>query len=343
MRKKFMAGMLAATLALGMNTAVFADSEKSSGISSSIKMNFTLENEGTTSPAVTFSFSDPVCYSVTDSAITDLTAVPKVTVGSITYAAGEATNSEKSVSLKIPSYESVGVYKYKFKEVTSEILGIKCFEKDIYLTVTVTYNQDNNLVASAEVYTDIEEEGTEAAKKVDNLANTYSAGSLSVKKEVTGNMGDKKKDFTVHVTFTNPTNRRIDSTISYKTADGVKKEITSEMLREGNCTADIVLSDQDTVTFTNIPYGVTYTVTEEDYTGDKGGYEKAGIVATDSDPTCETGKIDSASEAVVVTNNKQKGIDTGINLDSMPYLMMMGVACAGMFTFFTKKRMARED
>lgn len=341
MRKKFMAGMLAATLALGMNTAVFADSEKSSGISPSLDMNFTLENTGTTSPAVTFSFSDPVCVSVTDSTITNPTDAPKVTVGSITYNKGEAPNFEKKVSLKVPSYESVGVYKYTFKEVTSDILGIECFEKDIYLTVTVTYNEKKELVADAKVYTDIEGEGTDA-KKVDNLANTYSAGSLSVKKEVTGNMGNKKKDFTVHVTFTNLTDKRIDSTISYKTADGVEKEITPEELKEGKYTADIVLSDQDTVTFTNIPYGVTYTVTEEDYTEDKGGYDAADITSTDEGGG-EKGVIDSVSEAVVVTNHKEKGIDTGINLDSMPYLMMMGVACAGMFTFFTKKRMARED
>lgn len=341
MRKKFMAGMLAATLALGMNTAVFADSEKSSEISPSLEKTFTLTNEGTTSPKVTFSFSDPVCVSVTDSAITSPMEAPKVTVGSITYNEGEAPNSEKSVSLKIPGYESVGVYKYEFEEVASNILGIECFKGKIYLTVTVTYDENKNLVANAEVYTDIEGKGTADAKKVDNLVNTYSAGSLSVKKEVTGNMGDKKKDFMVHVTFKNSTDKKIDSTISYETADGKKEKITPEMLNDGTYTADIELSDQDTVTFTNIPYGVTYSVTEEDYTGDKGGY--AAAVVTAEDEGGETGVIDSANEKVVVTNNKEKDIDTGINLDSMPYLMMMGVACAGMFTFFTKKRMARED
>lgn len=341
MRKKFMAGMLAATLALGMNTAVFADSEKSSEISPSLAKKFTLTNSGTTSPAVTFSFSAPVCVSVTDSAITDPADAPKVTVGSITYSEGEAPNSEKSVSLKVPAYGSVGVYKYMFKEVDSDILGITCFEENIYLTVTVTYNEGGNLVADAKVYTGIEGEGDEA-EKVDNLVNTYSAGSLSVSKKVTGNMGDKKKDFNVHVTFKNPTDRKIDSTISYKTANGDECVITPEMLKEGTYTADIVLSDQDTVIFTNIPYGVTYEVKEDDYTGDKDGYDVADITVTDGGEG-EKGVIDSVSETVVVTNNKEKDVDTGINLDSMPYLMMMGVACAGMFTFFTKKRMARED
>lgn len=340
MRKKFMAGMLAATLALGMNTAVFADSEKSSEISPSLEKTFTLTNEGTTSPAETFTFSEVECYGVSDSAITDVTEVPKVTVGSIVYNEGEA-GAKKLVSLQVPSYNSVGIYKYRFKENDCGVLGIDCFDEWIYLTVTVTYDSNKNLVADAKVYTDIDGDGTDA-KKVDNLVNTYSAGSLSVKKEVTGNMGDKKKDFTVHVTFTNPTDRKIDSTISYKIADRDEGKITPGMLEKGTYTADIVLSDQETVTFTNIPYGVTYTVTEEDYTGDKGGYDAAAITSTDKGEG-EEGVIDSVSEAVVVTNHKEKGIDTGINLDSMPYLMMMGVACAGMFTFFTKKRMARED
>ncbi len=340
MRKKFMAGMLAATLALGMNTAVFADSEKSKEINPSLEKTFTLTNSGTISPAETFTFSQVECYDVSDSAITETTGVPVVTVGSIECKEGEA-GAKKTVSLQVPSYNSVGIYKYKFKEIDCGVLGIECFDEWIYLTVTVTYDSNKNLVADAKVYTSIEGEGTDA-KKVDNLVNTYSAGSLSVKKEVTGNMGDKKKDFTVHVTFTNPTDRKIDSTISYKIADRDEKKITPEMLKGGTYTADIVLSDQETVTFTNIPYGVTYTVTEEDYTGDKGGYDDAVITSTDEGEG-EKGVIDSVSEAVVVTNHKEKGIDTGINLDSMPYLMMMGVACAGMFTFFTKKRMARED
>ncbi len=337
MRKKFMAGMLAATLAMGMNTAVFADSEKSPEVKPSLEKTFSLTNPGTTSPAQTFSFTAVECYAVTDSAITDVTDVPEVKVGTIEYAVGEAGGSNKSVSLTVPSYNSVGIYKYKFMENDCGVLGVKCYDGWIYLTVTVTYDSNKNLVADAKVYTSIEEK-EEGATKVDNLVNTYSAGSLSVQKNVTGNMGDKKKDFTVYVTFTNSTGRSMNSTISY-IVDGEEKKILPENMESGSCTVEIALADQETVKFTNIPYGVTYTVKEKDY-ADK-GYKPALYTYDDKDG--KLGEIDSASESVVVTNDKQKGIDTGINLDSMPYLMMMGVACAGMFTFFTKKRMARED
>ena len=49
------------------------------------------------------------------------------------------------------------------------------------------------------------------------------------------------------------------------------------------------------------------------------------------------------NKAVVVKNTKGEEIATGITLDSMPYILMLAVVFMGLFVFFSKKRMMREN
>ena len=103
--------------------------------------------------------------------------------------------------------------------------------------------------------------------------------------------------------------------------------------------ADFYLKHGETITIANLPYGVTYTVVEDDYTTEaKGGYDEASYVWSD-----ETNKkIDSETDTVVITNNKGVTVDTGINLDSLPYIMILAVAALGMVGFVAKKRKEEE-
>lgn len=347
MRKKFMAGMLAATLAMGMNTAVFAGDNVSDPTSITLDKIYKLTNEKTVNPGEIFSFTgdsvsgdgEVTCYKASDSSEeynTDPSKAPKIALGTVSYTAGVAAvgGTTEKVNITIPSYDSVGVYEYKFNETDGKTLGVTYFKDTIYVQVTVAYDKDNNLKASATAYTQ------SGKDKIYSFTNEYSAGSLSITKNVTGNMGDKKKDFDITVTFKNETDCTLSSTIGYTDEDGYTDKISPEEWDGGTFSKKIDLSDGDTFEFTNIPYGVTYTVVENNYADV--GYTTT-YAGTDVESGVVKGSMNSAKETVTITNNKDKNVDTGINLDSMPYLMMMGVACAGMFTFFTKKRMARED
>ena len=173
--------------------------------------------------------------------------------------------------------------------------------------------------------------------KTGGFTNEYSAGSLAVKKEVTGNLGDTTKEFEVTVTFTKPTGKTISSTIRY--TDGTAKTIAPSDWTNGTAEVVIYLKHDETVTFTNIPYGVTYTVEEGDYTAEAdGGYDAATYVFSD-----ETNKkIDTASDTVTITNNKSVGVDTGITLDSLPFVLILAV-CAGAVVLFVVKRRRSVD
>lgn len=333
--KKFLSMMLALVLVLSMSTVAFATvgEEATSNDMSTVTLTkeYKLTNDGTTSPAETFAFSALTCTNVTDAAFgvtTDNAPVP--TIGSVSYTAGEAggDSAKKNITITLPEYTSVGIYTYTFTETDGGTAGVTYRSEAITLVVTVI--EQNGKVRVATVHT----EGASEAKS-DEFNNEYSAGSLSVKKTVTGIMGDQQKEFTVKVTFTAPAGDTVRENITY--VDGETKTIAGGWT--GSKEVDITLKHGETVTFNNIPYGVTYTVVENNYTGkENGGYDAPSYQFDDNNK-----KIDSASESVTITNNKGGKIDTGINMDSMPYILMLAVVFMGLFVFFSKKRKMREN
>lgn len=336
--KKILSLALALVLVLSMSTVAFAtESEEATYNDMStvtLTKEYKLTNPGTTSPAETFTFSALTCTNVTDAA-DSVTAgnAPVPTIANVSYTAGEAggENAKKNITITLPEYTSVGIYTYTFTETDGGTAGVTYRSEPITLVVTVI--EQNGKVRVAAVHTEGEGEA-----KSGQFNNNYSAGSLSVKKTVTGIMGDKEKEFTVKVTFTAPAGDTVREAITY--VDGTETNtIAAGEGWTGSKEVEITLKHDETVTFNNIPYGVTYTVVENDYTGeDNGGYDPASYQFDDNNK-----KIDTASENVTITNNKSGVVDTGINMDSMPYILMLAVVFMGLFVFFYKKRKMREN
>lgn len=337
--KKILSLALALVLVLSMSTVAFATgSEETTHEDMStvtLTKEYKLTNTGTTSPAETFAFSALTCTKVTDAADGVTTAnAPVPTINNVSYTAGEAgsESAKKNITITLPTYTSVGIYTYTFSETDGGTAGVTYRSDAITLVVTVI--EQNGKVRVAAVHT----EGEGVATKSGEFNNEYSAGSLSVKKTVTGIMGDKEKEFNVKVTFNAPEGDTVRGDITY--VDGTEtKTIAAGDGWTGSKDVNITLKHNETVTFTNIPYGVTYTVVEDDYTDEAdGGYDEASYNFND-----ENKKIDSISDNVTITNNKDGVVDTGINMDSMPYILMLAVVFMGLFVFFSKKRKMREN
>lgn len=62
-------------------------------------------------------------------------------------------------------------------------------------------------------------------------------------------------------------------------------------------------------------------------------------------PVCDysdKGKtIDSTSDSVTITNEKEGEVDTGVVLNNMPYILVLAMLAAGVAVFIIRKR--RED
>ncbi len=313
--KKFLAILLTVLMVMSMSVAFAAEGDTTTTeyedmTTVTLTKEYKLTNAGTTSPVETFSFSALTCTGVENGGVgvtKDNAPVP--TIGSATFeagAAGDETKGKQTITITLPTYTAVGVYTYTFTETDGATAGVSYRSNAITLKVTVI--EQNGKVRVAAVHT--EEAG---AAKSGTFDNTYSAGSLAVTKNVTGNMGDHEKEFTVKVTFTAPSGDTVREAITY--VDDTETKTIAANWTDGKAEAEITLKHNETVTFTNIPYGVTYVVAENDYTAD--GYDAAQY---DSN---KTGTIGAASVSTTITNNKGATVDTGLTLDNLPYIMIM--------------------
>lgn len=310
--EKLLAGVLSISLAMGVSVmpAFAASGETYADMDSVvIKKNYELANEGTFSPAETFSF-DIEADNVTD-ASDDITPenMPMATIGTVSYRRGEAgsTTKTKEIKIDLPEYDSVGVYTYIIHEVAGHSAGVTYYGDAILLRVTVI-EQDGKLRIAA-VHTE-DPESTGEGKK-DDFDNLYSAGELEVHKDVEGIMGNKDKYFEFTVQLTGEEGKTYQDSYAI-TGGSYDANPASIKIRPGEATeATFYLKDGDTIHIENLPYGVEYKVSETpvaDYVTTETGIE---------------GEVDEAVEQANFTNTKGGTVDAGVALESAPYLFTL--------------------
>ena len=324
--EKLLAGVLSISLAMGVSVmpAFAASGETYADMDSVvIKKNYELANEGTFSPAETFSF-DIEADNVTD-ASDDITPenMPMPTIGTVSYLRGEAgsTTKTKEIKIDLPKYNSVGVYTYIIHEAAGNSAGVTYYGNAILLRVTVI-EQDGKLRIAA-VHTE-DPESTGEGKK-DDFDNRYSAGELEVHKDVEGIMGNKDKYFEFTVQLTGEEGKTYQDSYAI-TGGSYDANPTSIEIRPGETTeATFYLKDDDTIHIENLPYGVEYKVSETPV---------ADYVTTE---TGTEGEVDAAVEQANFTNTKGGTVDAGVVLDSAPYLFTL-TGAAGVGLLLTLRR-----
>lgn len=350
--KKLTAGALALSMMFAMATPAFATgSELVPSTDPHITKKYTATNDGTSSPAETFTFT-AVATNVknagvkADGSVITKADAPELKIEAAEYGASGATTAGAEKNLTITHenpFPNVGIYYYTVTEAASNKAGVTTHADDMLLKVSVIYNDaGTDLEEKYAFYTAMNDKGEGKGTKNSAVENTYSAGSLEVKKVVTGNLGDKNKKFNVTVTFTAPAGKTVAGDISY-VENHEQKTIKSSDWKEGSVTKKIAVAHNDTITFTNIPYDVIYTVVEDDYTKTAEGakdYDEAMYKYSDTNPIKA---IDSANDTVIITNNKgDSNIDTGVILDNAPYILMLAVVAGGAMTLVIKKRREEE-
>lgn len=323
---KLLAGVLSISLAMGVSVmpAFAASGETYADMDSVvIKKNYELANEGTFSPAETFSF-DIEADNVTD-ASDDITPenMPMPTIGTVSYLRGEAgsTTKTKEIKIDLPEYDSVGVYTYIIHEAAGNSAGVTYYGDAILLRVTVI-EQDGKLRIAA-VHTE-DPESTGEGKK-DDFDDLYSAGELEVHKDVEGIMGNKDKYFKFTVQLTGEEGKTYQDSYAI-TGGSYDANPTSIEIKPGETTeATFYLKDDDTIHIENLPYGVEYKVSETPVTD---------YVTTE---TGTEGEVDEAVEQANFTNTKGGTVDAGVVLDSAPYLFTL-TGAAGVGLLLTLRR-----
>lgn len=180
-----------------------------------------------------------------------------------------------------------------------------------------------------------------------NAYTTPKLPSMTIQKVVTGAFGERTKAFNFSVTL-NHTNPALLNDVEFT-------GVTSTDSKES-----FTLKHGQHVTLGNIPINTTITITETDAndyktsaTGHKNSIKNSGERTFTYKVVDEGGKavlksVGTNSEgfdgsAITVENNFDGNPDTGVLLDTLPYLILLAVAVAGGVLVVVRKRKHRDE
>lgn len=161
---------------------------------------------------------------------------------------------------------------------------------------------------------------TELADGTVNFYAHYSptTTSIKLKKLVTGSMGDKQKKFRFTISI-----EKENKNVTFKVGNTSKT---------GSATVDLANDEESTLT--EIPVGADVSIREEDYSGSR--YTTSYVIDNGNSVTDRVAnmsniqaKDDVSAHEIVFTNNKEAIPDTGITLDSLPFITLLALSIAG--------------
>lgn len=322
--KKVLAFLAAFTFVLGLSVSAFA-TENSTPLyvdtpTVTIYKELAINNSGTVNPEETFNFEIGEGNGIRPGE-DDLDAPAfSPNTFSITLAQGILLGSE---TLDLPEFAGVGVYTYPVTETAGDTAGMNYDAKIYQLIVTVINNPDFGVVSGAPEFLRIVEM-FDGEDKDDTFDNDFDAGDLVIKKLVTGNFGSPDDEFEVTVTITPDTDPLKTLKMGPMTFTGSDSVVQAA---NGVITVVYTVKKGSVFTIENIPYDVSYTVVESPNTLN---YNVTYANAS--------GDFDDPTITATITNERNILPQTGINLDSLPYILLLSGAVIGMGVLFIRKR-----
>jgi len=246
-----------------------------------------------------------------------------------------------TLAVTIPSLSKAGSYEWVITEDAGNTAGVTYSNAQVHVIVVVGY--DNDLHKLVILNTNSYIMKPENGDKLKEYENTFASGSFTVAKHVDGNMANKNDNFEIVVTLTST--KPVGSIIKVAGANVLPSQwVPNTDKTSYTYTSTMNYSDLGGAkAFEDIPVGVTVSVVETDTDTNMQGYtyvNTSGVVGNNF--TLTVGDNDTtANKNVVVNNEKSTTVEMGVTLDSLPYILLLAVACVGMAVVLTKKR--RED
>ena len=236
----------------------------------------------------------------------------------------------------------LGKYAYTITEVEPNLPGITKDNDALNMVVSVVNTDKDNPDGSNFAYYVALRKGTATEKAEGKFNNDYETNTLTLAKTVKGNFGDLSEHFTFYVTTKTYTDILFDksNTEITITKKGSKDEVKSLVYGEDYA---ITLKHGQHVVFTNIPNGVTYTITEDT---SKDGWQYKVSLASNPDVALSDAKTEgTVSETATVTfiNDHQGTPDMGVVLDNAPYIAMLAIVAIGGVALMLNKRRRDEE
>ena len=321
MLKKTIRRLGALAMVLAMAVSVFAVNASAADASNSLNKAYKTTAEASVAkanaPREHLKF-EIVKKTVVDSNVYTATDLPDIVV--------EKAADADAFTVTLPKYNegAIGTFTYQMQEkvVGTAAAGVSYNTDYIHVVVQRTWVWNEKNEKSVKTVYAIQDSAQSA--KLDTITNKFDAGSLKVTKKLAGDFANYNDTFKIKVVLSKPNDKIIANDIF---VDGTK--VTPEEWKDdGTYTFEKELGHDESYTITNIPVGVTYTVTEEN----------PGQYTPSSD---ETGTIAADVEAgATITNTKSAVSPTGVIMTIAPYALMVVLAGAFAVVFLSRRNRA---
>lgn len=351
--KKFFAGVLAAAMMLTVGaTAAFATNTTDSnsmivadgnGVANATLTKKLVVAEGIAPQSMTFNFTvgdgqADTAKSVKAGIVGNGFVQPSVTfskTGDDQYTANTYSQDFTMDLVKLlgANFNKVGKYAYTISENDTKIPGITKDNRTLKMIITVVNKTSENLDYNTGYgyYVGL---FNQDGSKADDFTNTYNAYNLTVEKVVKGNFADLNDPFTFNITLSKDANKDNNYAGAIVTVSDSTNPANNASWAIDGTTRTITLKHKQIATISNLPVGVTYTVTETRTDG--WVYDTKGEVETAT-------AINADKNEVTITNEHEGTPDMGVVLDNAPYIAMLAIVAIGGVALMLNKRRRDEE
>lgn len=362
--KKFFAGVLAAAMMLTVGaTAAFATNTTESMIVADGNgvANFTLTKklmvaEGTAPQKMTFDFTVSGHVADADKGAKagtvggEFTTQPSVTfekTGNEQFTVNTYSQdfSIDLVKLLGDNYNKVGKYAYTISENETKIPGITKDAHTYEMIVTVVNKKNTDLDNNTGYGYYVGMYDADGNKVPAEFTNTYNSYSLEVKKTVQGNFGDLGDTFTFYITLGGADGKDNNYASATVTVSDAANAANGKTWTIGGGQQTVTLKHGQTIIVSNLPVGVTYTVTEKKTNDDSTAwvYTTTGEAVANAENVLPSITADYNANKVEIVNKHEGTPDMGVVLDNAPYIAMLAIVAIGGVALMLNKRRRDEE
>ena len=204
------------------------------------------------------------------------------------------------------------------------------------------WSEDRNATETDKLYKAgdqivVDDETDATAKNILYAIWKQSVTSVKVAKQVTGNFGDKTREFKFEITFTDANGKALRLV---QTDKAPTYSITSDTTVGGE-KLTVLMKDKGEITLTNVPIGGTLVVTEIEASGYQTSYK---IGETESqEGNVARYIVPENGGTITFINHRNVSPDTGVFVDSLPYILIIACVAGVAALFLIRRRKKRED